>query len=151
MALPTSITDYFSIVEGVYRVSWYVGFTSKVSMTWFWNKEFNFTSPWYYLSSTENVKSSVQTDKIGAEKVCVLIFLVFKVLLVSSILIDVHEIHVLNPTFVSSNYKMPYTTEQMKCHQDVEKHFCHLKVYLDILRCIRLSDCWCNFLPIFLY
>ena len=55
---------------------------------------------WHNLTNTEQVESSVESNKIGAPKVCILAFSILPVGLVGSILRHIHEVHVLDPALL---------------------------------------------------
>ena len=96
-----------------------------------------FTRPRYNLSNTKNIESGVEQDKVLPPKSII----AFKKALVSVTLASVHEVHILNPSFLRWRNWEPYAWKHMN---EYKKDYCHhqnLQVNLDILGQVRALHC----------
>ena len=90
------------------------------------NKELPNSSSWHNLTYTEQVEPSVESYEVGSREVLVLTFLIFPVRLVSTVLIYVHEIHILNPSFFCAHNSVPDAAKDMERNEYEEEHPAHL-------------------------
>ena len=60
--------------------------------------------------------------------------------MVGLVLLVVHEVHVLDPTFLDGNYGEPYAREHMDKDEQKDGHHDDLKVHFDILRQVSTLD-----------
>ena len=104
------------------------------------DKELDGSLSWHNLSYTEQVETGVESDEVSAVEVRIVAWRVFPVRLVGSILIHIHEVHVLDPTLLVCYNEVPSTSKEVQGDQDEEEHPSHLEVDLDVLGSVRLSD-----------
>ena len=104
------------------------------------DKELHGSLSWHDLTYTEQVESGVESDEVGAVEVRIIAFRIFPVRLVGSILVHIHEVHVLDPTLLLRYNVVPATSKEVQGDEDEEEHPRHLKVDLDVLGSVRLSD-----------
>ena len=96
-----------------------------------------FTRPRYNLSNTENIESRVEQDEVLPPESII----AFKKALVSVTLASVHEVHILNPSFLRWNNWEPYARKHMNEYKEDYCHHKNLQVNLNILGQVRALHC----------